>query len=132
MYIHDDGFIYAKGEELNAVKQGRHWPFDAEVESRGVHGWLVSCDITPGSFDRCASHLSYRVRNTPEARAWLRLNIRINSAPGPYQTDGPPRIRSELGGLMGPGYQATGYTPRQIESVPLDDPTGDDIAGDVK
>lgn len=46
-------------------------------------------------------------------------------------TDGPPRIRSELGGLMGPGYQATGYDPPPRRRVLLDDPTGDDIAGDV-
>lgn len=45
--------------------------------------------------------------------------------------DGPPRIRSELGGLMGPGYQATGYEPPPRRQVLLDDPTGDDIAGDV-
>jgi hypothetical protein len=42
------------------------------------------------------------------------------------------RIRSELGGLMAPGYHATGYTPRKVERVTLDDPTGDDIAGDVE
>lgn len=46
-------------------------------------------------------------------------------------SDGPPRIRSELGGLMGPGYQATGYEPPPRRQVLLDDPTGDDIAGDV-
>lgn len=46
--------------------------------------------------------------------------------------DGPPRIRSELGGLMGPGYQATGYEPPPRRHVLLDDPTGDDTAGDVK
>lgn len=47
-------------------------------------------------------------------------------------SDGPPRIRSELGGLMGPGYRATGYEPPPRRQVMLDDPTGDDIAGDVK
>jgi len=45
--------------------------------------------------------------------------------------DGLPIIRSELGGLMGPGYQATGYEPPPRRQVLLDDPTGDDIAGDA-
>ena len=39
---------------------------------------------------------------------------------------------SMVGGLMGPGYQATGYEPPPRRHVLLDDPTGDDIAGDVK
>lgn len=45
--------------------------------------------------------------------------------------DGLPIIRSELGGLMGPGYQATGYEPPPRRQVLLDDPTGDDIARDA-
>lgn len=53
------------------------------------------------------------------------------SDPRPAWLAGPPRIRSELGGLMGPGYQATGYEPPPRRQVLLDDPTGDDIAGDV-
>ncbi len=55
---------------------------------------------------------------------WIEITVR--------DADGPPRIRSELGGLMGPGYQATGYEPPPRRQVLLDDPTGDDIAGDVK
>jgi len=52
--------------------------------------------------------------------------------PAKAPSDGSPNIRSELGGLMGPGYQATGYEPPPRRRVLLDDPTGDDIAGDVK
>mgnify|MGYP003531967197 CR=1 FL=1 len=40
-------------------------------------------------------------------------------------------VSAELGGLMGPGYQATGYEPPPRRQVLLDDPTGDDIAGDA-
>ncbi len=55
----------------------------------------------------------------------------IDFGKGVGDSDGLPRIRSELGGLMGPGYQATGYEPPPRRQVLLDDPTGDDIAGDA-
>lgn len=55
----------------------------------------------------------------------------VDFGKGVGDSDGLPRIRSELGGLMGPGYQATGYEPPPRRQVLLDDPTGDDIAGDA-
>ena len=55
----------------------------------------------------------------------------VDFGKGVGDRDGLPRIRSELGGLMGPGYQATGYEPPPRRQVLLDDPTGDDIAGDA-
>ena len=55
----------------------------------------------------------------------------VDFGKGVGDSDGLPIIRSELGGLMGPGYQATGYEPPPRRQVLPDDPTGDDIAGDA-
>lgn len=48
--------------------------------------------------------------------------------PGPkVDHDGPPILRQEVG-LMGPGYVSDGgIPPRRVLTVPMDDPTGDDV-----
>jgi hypothetical protein len=224
----DGGYIYATGEELNAARRGREWPFVATLECHGYEQWCESSNVVVGG-SHAASPLNYRVKDTPETRVWLgfeqlrwvvdvegdhlslvgrmpdaqytRYSVtkpssgefvvgrdeRPSDGPSPVYSlvfappggpapqigqaiekliadrlkyfasygahdnlrgyaaqavrdiarvgadpDGPPRIRSELGGLMAPGYHATGYTPRKVERVTLDDPTGDDIAGDVE
>lgn len=75
------------------------------------------------------------IREDIRAALWGRVQKEAPAEPelepAKAPSDGSPCIRSELGGLMGPGYQATGYEPPPRRQVLLDDPTGDDIAGDV-
>lgn len=106
-------------DEPKSIDLARAWVMDAFNEwARNTHctrrEWDVICE---------------------DIRAALWGRAPKEAPPEPEQvtapSDGPPRIRSELGGLMGPGYQATGYEPPPRRRVLLDDPTGDDIAGDV-
>ncbi len=84
-----------------------------------------------GSYHTLYGRRAVLVKTEPTRPAWLNDDARYASLWPVRDRDGVPRIRSELGGLMGPGYQATGYEPPPRRKVLLDDPTGDDIAGDV-
>lgn len=121
--------------ELQAKEDGwsdMMWASDLEVGTLyGRRAVLVKTEPTRPAWlgDGAGSAYVHIDLLRPEGTKPLPAGLRGRRRLG-YR-DGPPRIRSELGGLMGPGYQATGYEPPPRRQVLLDDPTGDDIAGDA-
>lgn len=135
-------FTTRAGEYSPEALQSRHDAVDKAVyagwvalrwvddRDSGLNHLVARKMSPPATIDELVARMT-----TPDAR-WLGgligglIGVQLGIG-GVRDHDGAPLIRSELGGLMGPGYQATGYEPPPRRKVLLDDPTGDDIAGDA-
>lgn len=74
-----DGYIYVHGQKMNMARLDRAWPFHAEILTPTPGMWEESDAIFPGSYIQ-ASNRPYRVKDTPEARKFLRPGVLMRIA----------------------------------------------------